>query len=123
MKSIINYHVIDSTNIGDLSSAPTKYFDFPGYTVKQADIREIDLNKVRDKYIIVGGGGLLFSPFLKSFSKLIKAKTAIKLIAWGIGQQIYGHSFSHQELRDFNYSQYLEFPTPHSPLPIPCLHN
>ncbi len=108
MKSIINYHVIDSTNIGDLFSAPTKYFSFPGYTVEQADIRNINVNEIRDKHIIVGGGGLLYKPFLDSFAKLIESKANIKLIAWGIGQQSYGSGFTNQELQNFNYSQYLK---------------
>ncbi|GAX36981.1 polysaccharide pyruvyl transferase family protein [Nodularia sp. NIES-3585] len=107
MKSIINYHVIDSTNIGDLFSAPTKYFTFPGYTVEQADIRNINVNDIRDKHIIVGGGGLLYKPFLDSFAKLIESKANTKLIAWGIGQQSYGSSFTHEELHNFDYSQYL----------------
>ncbi|MBD2594677.1 hypothetical protein H6G74_10100 [Nostoc spongiaeforme FACHB-130] len=108
MKSIINYHVIDSTNIGDLFSVPTKYFNFPGYTVEQADIRTINLEDARDKHIIVGGGGLLYSPFLQSFSKLVESQAGTKLIAWGIGQQLYGNSYTLAELQNFNYSQYLE---------------
>ncbi|MBW4556166.1 MAG: polysaccharide pyruvyl transferase family protein [Trichormus sp. ATA11-4-KO1] len=107
MKSIINYHVIDPTNIGDLFSAPTKYFAFPGYTVEQADIRTINIDDIRSKHIIVGGGGLLYSPFLHAFSQLIESKADTKLIAWGIGQQIYGSSFAPQKLQDFDYSQYL----------------
>ncbi|MCG6134761.1 MAG: polysaccharide pyruvyl transferase family protein [Nostoc sp. LLA-1] len=108
MKSIINYHVIDPTNIGDLFSAPTKYFSFPGYTVEQADIRTINIDDIRDKHIIVGGGGLLYSPFLDSFAKLIESKAHTKLIAWGIGQQAYGTSGKIQELDNFDYSQYLK---------------
>lgn len=107
MKSIINYHVIDSTNIGDLFSAPTKYFNFPGYTVEQADIRNININDIKDKHIIVGGGGLLYQPFLDSFKQLVAAKANTKLIAWGIGQQIYGSNFTHEKLQAFNYDQYL----------------
>ncbi|MDH6059571.1 polysaccharide pyruvyl transferase family protein [Chrysosporum bergii ANA360D] len=107
MKSIVNYHVIDYTNIGDLFSAPTKYFTFPGYTVEQADIRTISDDEIRGKHLILGGGGLLYQPFLHSFTKLTASKANTKLIAWGIGQQIYGGNFTHQELDNFNYSQYL----------------
>ncbi|MEA5513660.1 polysaccharide pyruvyl transferase family protein [Nodularia sp. UHCC 0506] len=107
MKSIINYHVIDHTNIGDLFSAPTKYFTFPGYSVEQADIRTINIDEIRDKHIIVGGGGLLYSPFLPALTKLMETKSHTKLIAWGIGQQIYGSSFDLQKLQNFDYSQYL----------------
>ncbi|MDH6058344.1 polysaccharide pyruvyl transferase family protein [Umezakia ovalisporum] len=106
MKSIINYHVIDFTNIGDLFSAPTKYFTFPGYNVQQADIRTIN-DDFTDQYIIVGGGGLLYEPFLHSFKKLIASKANTKLIAWGIGQQIYSSSFTQQKLDNFGYCEYL----------------
>ncbi|AFY34108.1 hypothetical protein [Calothrix sp. PCC 7507] len=105
MKSIINYHVNDPTNIGDLFSAPTLYFDFPGYSVERADIRTIKEEDIKGKHIIVGGGGLIFSRFLDNFSKLIEAKQQTKLIAWGIGQQIYG-SYKLDDIHSFDYSQY-----------------
>ncbi len=105
MNNIINYHVIDPTNIGDLVSAPTLYFDFPGYSVVRDDIRKIQLEDVKDKHIILGGGGLVFSRFLDSFSQLSQHKKGTKLISWGIGQQIY-NNYQLQDIHDFDYSQY-----------------
>jgi hypothetical protein len=107
MNIIINYHVIDSTNIGDLVSAPTLYFDFPGYSVVREDIRTINLEDVKDKHIIVGGGGLVFSRFLESFSQLSQQKKSTKLISWGIGQQIYDN-YQSQDIQNFDYSQYTQ---------------
>jgi hypothetical protein len=108
---IINAHVIDSRNIGDLASSPTNYFDFP-YPVETLDIRSInpkfgepksgfggsitleEIKKNADKvkyHLIIGGGGLLFRQFLGSFETLEELKSVFKgkWIAWGVGQQIY----------------------------------
>jgi hypothetical protein len=108
---IINAHVIDSRNIGDLASSPTKYFDFK-HRVETLDIRSIDpkfsepksgfggsitleeiknnANKVK-YHLIVGGGGLLFRQFMGSFEAMEQLKSVFngKWIAWGVGQQIY----------------------------------
>ena len=73
MNSIVNYYVIDKKNIGDLLSAPSNYFTFPGYSLEQADIRTPEAT-TRGKHIIIGGGGLLFSRFLNNISELIKLK-------------------------------------------------
>jgi hypothetical protein len=107
MNNIVNYHVIDQTNIGDLVSAPTLYFDFPGYSVVRDDIRNVKLEDIKNKHIIVGGGGLVFSKFLNSFSQLSQQKKNTKLISWGIGQQIYD-SYQPQDIKDFDYSQYTD---------------
>ena len=108
---IINAHVIDSRNIGDLASSPTKYFDFK-HRVETLDIRSIDpefsepksgfggsitLDELKNttaqvKYhLIVGGGGLVFKRFLGSFEAINKLKSVFsgKWIAWGVGQQVY----------------------------------
>lgn len=108
---IINAHVIDSRNIGDLASSPTNYFDFP-YPVETLDLRsinpkfaepksgfggsitleEIKKNAGKVKYhLIIGGGGLLFRQFLGSFEALEQLKSVFngKWVAWGVGQQIY----------------------------------
>lgn len=106
MRSIVNFHVIDPKNVGDLISSPTQYFDFPGYTTEQLDIRHLDPEYVRGKHIIVGGGGLLYTPFLNNISKLVKAEERGKLIAWGIGQQIY-HELNPEKFKAFDYPLYL----------------
>lgn len=106
MRAIVNYHVTDPKNIGDMLSAPARYFSFPGYSFDTADIRTIEETSLRDKHLIVGGGGLLFYRFLESFQALANAPKRGKLILWGAGQQFYG-AFDEQRLRSFDYSQYL----------------
>lgn len=108
---IINAHVIDSRNIGDLASSPLEYFNFK-YPVETLDIRSINPNFSEPKsgfggsitldeikknagkikyHLIVGGGGLLFKTFLGSFNAMEELKAVFngKWIAWGVGQQIY----------------------------------
>ena len=106
MNSIVNYHVIDQKNIGDLLSSPLDYFTFPGYNVERADIRQPQTT-TRGKHAIVGGGGLLYSRFLDNIAELVKLKEDKKLIAWGIGQQTYDFS-NLENIKSFNYSQYLD---------------
>jgi hypothetical protein len=116
---IVNAHVIDSRNIGDLASSPARYFDFK-HRVETLDIRSIDpkfpepksgfggsitLDEIqsstnRVKYhLLVGGGGLIFKQFLGSFQALETLKSVFtgKWIAWGIGQQVYPSFSSSQE--------------------------
>ena len=107
MKFIINYYVIDPKNIGDLYSSPIQYFKFPSYQLKPVDIRKsIDPEYLRDKHIILGGGGLLFSRFLSQIATLVKSKEKNKIIAWGIGQQIYYRypELTNEDINSFDYS-------------------
>jgi hypothetical protein len=115
---IINVHVIDPHNIGDTLSAPVNYFDFPGFEVLKADIRHLEKFvqahfeelQNRDRiYIIVGGGGLLFTRFFRAFQQLKSLFPQAFLIAWGIGQQIYEQTMDREKiLQDFPYADYLE---------------
>lgn len=107
MKKIISSHVIDPTNIGDLYSAPSHYFDFPGYQVEPLDIRHITPENIQGKDVIVGGGGLLFTRFHDSFQKLVSHKKHSRLISWGIGQQIYGTN-KFDEIKKFDYQAYIQ---------------
>ncbi len=107
MKKIISSHVIDPTNIGDLYSAPSHYFDFPGYQVEPLDIRHITPENIQGKDVIVGGGGLLFTRFHESFQKLVSNKKHSRLISWGIGQQIYGTN-KFDEIKKFDYQAYIQ---------------
>jgi hypothetical protein len=107
MNSIINSHVIDPKNIGDLLSAPANYFSFPEFKLEQADIRELNPETLEGKHLIIGGGGLLFPRFLNHLTHLVGTKRRGKIIAWGIGQQIYG-DFNPNQLQDFDYSSYLD---------------
>jgi hypothetical protein len=112
MNSIINMHVIDPQNIGDLLSAPIHYFPFPGYEKLSADLRELSDN-LPDSSLIVGGGGLLFPRFLERIQQLTERpyvgslKRSGKLIAWGVGQQTYG-AIERSVIQSFNYSEYLD---------------
>lgn len=106
MNSIINMHVIDPQNIGDLLSAPIHYFSFPGYEKSSADLRTISEDPLSSA-LIVGGGGLLFPRFLEPIQQLTKMRSRGKLIAWGIGQQTYGAT-NQKSIQSFNYSEYLD---------------
>lgn len=94
---IINTHVLDRHNIGDLCSSPVPYFPWP--TAPQVrDIREVeswlspalgsgDPGEILP--IVVGGGGLLYQRFLPAFQTLHRHAPPAHLVAWGIGQQHY----------------------------------
>lgn len=107
MSAIINCHVIDPTNIGDALSAPARYFPFPGYTVDYADIRDLKTEDIRDKHLILGGGGLLFPRFLNTITQLLAAKQQTKMVVWGVGQQVYGRD-KHRAAMSFDYAPYLD---------------
>lgn len=111
MGRIINYHVVDPTNIGDQLSAPANYFEFPGHDLEVRDIRSLSADDVTDQHVIVGGGGLLFKRFRNAIALLQTPQqsphTQGKRILWGVGQQIYkGHqTLVHQS---FDYSPYTQ---------------
>ncbi|MCL2929091.1 MAG: hypothetical protein O4861_02640 [Trichodesmium sp. St16_bin4-tuft] len=129
MNLLINVHVVDDTNVGDLFSSPLKYFEFPQSTTTTIDIRDLDqeLAKIAQKLqngslgdynclcFIVGGGGVLFPRFVNNFVALQQFKAQyqnqipIKIITWGIGQQIYRTGLDRQHYyQDFDYSEYLQ---------------
>lgn len=106
MAKIVNFHRMDK-NIGDLVSAPTLYFDFPGMEVKRTEISDIDKQNISDENVIVGGGGLLsdyFFPYIKAAREKTKKG---KLVAWGIGQQVDEGSWW-KDYKTFPYKRYLE---------------
>jgi len=119
MKTIVNYHVIDPKNIGDLFSSPVHYFEFPGYEVIKRDIRTLDKSSAPEDsesflnhHAIVGGGGLMFDRFLHNFQRLQAGKNGNSLILWGAGQQSYnfknsGDNFSPYNASNFDYKPYL----------------
>lgn len=115
MSSIANYHVIDPHNIGDLLSAPVRYFSFPSFQVEQSDIRQVQPavegeqlldEPTSDQHMIVGGGGLLFPRFLENWVSLAARTGKGKRIAWGVGQQIYS-DLSQAKIQSFDYASYL----------------
>jgi hypothetical protein len=110
MQKLVNFHVIDNTNIGDLHSAPSHYFDFPGFQVENRDIRQINRETIRsfqNQHIIIGGGGLASNRFLDAFTQIQLAKSNHKLIIWGIGQQDYSSTNVNNAER-FNYEPFTQ---------------
>ena len=89
MPKLINLHVLDEKNVGDLLSSPLRYFDFPGYNCEARDLRTFDTQNIKDAHIIIGGGGLLFKRFLPNIEAVYKDKGVGQHIFWGVGQQSY----------------------------------
>jgi len=118
MKLLLNVHVIDFQNIGDLCSTPLDYFPFRGYEQQRVDIRELDtwlatdgdrLQDYEQVRIIVGGGGLLFKRFLPAFQQLQTLAPKAQLISWGIGQQLYKTQGDRASFyQQFDYQPYLQ---------------
>lgn len=111
MSRLVNCHVIDPHNVGDLLSSPLRYFEFPGFTAEAAHILTTEAESLTDIPVILGGGGLLFERFLPQISAIQAAKGRSKRILWGVGQQSYNLSQIHQ-YRQFDYRPY----TAHSDL-------
>ena len=88
---IINVHRKDRNNIGDLNSTPFQYFQFPN-KVKHIEIykKRIRPSQLKDKVVIVGGGGTLGNHYFFDNMKTITESRARKRIAWGIGHNLHG---------------------------------
>jgi len=135
MPSLVNYHVIDPQNIGDLLSSPLHYFEFPGFTTESRDIRHVDLDhlpaNLAADHVILGGGGLLFERFLPQVTAIQNGRQGGKRIFWGVGQQSYALK-ALQDYRKFNYRPYLssgdlvgirDYDTPWPWVPcVSCMH-
>ena len=123
---IINAHVVDEKNVGDLVSSPIRYFEFPGFEKKTIDIRAFDTEDLQDLlpateqvryHLVVGGGGLIYQRFLRAMTRLGDPSTPIQgaRVLWGIGQQDYGSNAQQGNLvnilrqtsQRFNYQPYL----------------
>ena len=105
INKVINLYRIDDTNIGDYYSSPARYFSFPDCIASHREILNIEPEDLRDKHVILGGGGLLDQWFMPAFRKIHKSRPA-KLVAWGVGQQLdndHWYSQHHQ----FDYKSYL----------------
>lgn len=75
MKKIINYHIKNEKNIGDLMCAPAHYFDIG----KTLDIRDDEKSSVA-----IFGGGAISSSVRKYFN----SKGASIKILWGVGSTV-----------------------------------
>jgi hypothetical protein len=106
MPILVNYHVIDPHNIGDLLSSPLHYFEFPGFHCQALDIRTALPKTEAEGPIICGGGGLLFDRFLPQIARIQSQKQGHKHILWGAGQQSYALS-KLRDYRQFDYRPYL----------------
>lgn len=84
---LIFVYRLDTDNIGDLCCSPHSYFQFYNYKVIDIlNFNKIDkLYKLKNKTIVVGGGGLLQEFFKNSVNNLIKLSNYNNVIFWGVG--------------------------------------
>lgn len=113
MNSITSVFRNDINNIGDYACAPHKYFDFSDFPVSISDIQDISQtgrNNINNSHIILGGGGLLVDYYQNAINQISALNNRKKLIAWGVGQQLYngGSSAWWNEYRNFPYNKYLD---------------
>lgn len=85
---IYNYHRIDTTNAGDMWSAPYQYFEFSNPLISVGILDENKQGYPLDGDVIVGGGGLLGNPDFEKQLYYISSNRKGKLIAWGIGHNM-----------------------------------
>lgn len=81
---VINQHFLNTRNVGDLASAPSLYFSFPGHDVELADVHDqVDL--LQESAVIYGGGSL--------GKRLLRQRARNRPkygIAWGVGTSWHG---------------------------------
>lgn len=93
---IVNVYRKDPKNIGDKYSTPALYFDFLK-DVKKVNVLDRHIKEiVRDKVVVVGGGGLLY---FDDYMKMIVSAGARAIIGWGIGHNT--HNSKTIELPDY----------------------
>lgn len=84
--SIINIWRIKTPNVGDLVCSPSLYFKELQKNAFNIDICDFHSHlKLKNKIIIVGGGGLLQPYFEKNINNIIKLAQNNKIIFWGVG--------------------------------------
>ena len=93
-----NYYCSTSENIGDSSSSPSLYFNFPF----QVESKSIDNFKNDCNPIIFGGGGLLYRGRYRKIIYALENKKNM-IIGWGFGH----NRVKHLSLDDSCY-QYLD---------------
>ena len=84
--NIIFIHRKNTKNIGDLNCCPNKYFDeLSKYkSIDIMDLQNINI-KIKNKILIVGGGGLFQPYFEDAIKTLEKLSLENKIIYWGTG--------------------------------------
>lgn len=94
-KGVVNIHRLDTTNIGDYFCAPHHYFqelsgtglDIFDYKREEQEVRDNFIEKISNKSLIIGGGGLLnrngFKLQMEAFESL--AALGKKMVLWGVG--------------------------------------
>lgn len=93
MSNIVNVYRKQTTNVGDMFSTPTMYFDF----LKDAEKYDIymdypakSIDCPEEKALILGGGGLISNEdFSKAFEWLTNLQFRNKII-WGAGHNTHG---------------------------------
>lgn len=92
---IINVWEKDTTNIGDITCSPCLYFkELQKNSINISIMNFKNYINLKDKVIIVGGGGLLLSYFEKSIDNIIKLAKNNRVIFWGVGFDNYIHEKS-----------------------------
>lgn len=92
MRPIVNVHVADKNNIGDMTCAPLLYFDIPNRDRRMADLRNFKISEHED--IVVGGGGLLYPSFHLALKSILNEKKG-KAVFWGGGLNTHGITKDH----------------------------
>lgn len=89
---IINVYRKDRNNTGDSHSTPILYFAFPN-KMKHNEIykKKIRPNRLKNKVVIVGGGGTLGNYYFVNYMKTVAESKALKRVAWGIGHNLHGN--------------------------------
>jgi len=93
MTTILNVYRKQTTNVGDMFSTPTLYFDFLENVEKfdiYMDYPDKKIDHSDKKIMLLGGGGLISnSDFFKAFNWLTELPFKKKII-WGAGHNTHG---------------------------------
>jgi len=78
---VVCCHVV-SENVGDSSANPSAYFPFLTGS-KTVDISKVSREDLEDKCVILGGGGLVFEPWVEVVEQI--AYWSRRSVAWSVG--------------------------------------
>ncbi len=127
---IVNIHRKKTPNLGDLASAPAKYFikSKNGIFIdildcETPDARISGLLESAD-FLIIGGGGLLANPKFSLALENIIYNYAAKCIIWGAGANSVGEKFIENDLSKIKYIGIRDSNTNYQWVPCAsCLHS